>query len=193
MCRNEGGIFLLCVKSRPGKALEMHVINLLDCELKPENFGPKYLGATRELGNEWGSKLLGFHVEVLDPKMFSCPYHWHEKEEELAVVLEGQAILRVGNQFRKVQKGDLLFFPPGTATAHHLYNHTDQPFKFLAMSSKVITDEKCHYPDSNKVMDRLSRTITQNGQPVPYFKDEQDPSQYWPAEALQGKVPVREK
>lgn len=184
---------MLCVKSRPGKALEMHVINLLDCELKPENFGPKYLGATRELGNEWGSKLLGFHVEVLDPKMFSCPYHWHEKEEELAVVLEGQPILRVGNQFRKVQKGDLLFFPPGTATAHHLYNHTDQPFKFLAMSSKVITDEKCHYPDSNKVMDRLSRTVTQNGQPVPYFKDEQDPSQYWPAEALQGKVPVREK
>jgi uncharacterized cupin superfamily protein len=184
---------LLCVNSAPGKPLEMHVINLLECSLNPEDFGPKYLGSTRELGTEMGSKLLGFHVEVLDPKMFSCPYHWHEKEEELAVVLAGEAVLRVGGQFRKVQKGDLLFFPPGAATAHHLYNHTDQPFKFLAMSSKVITDEKCHYPDSNKVLDRLTRLITQNGEPATYFKDEEDPSRYWPAEALLGKVPVPDR
>ena len=97
----------------------MHILNILKESVKPAG-RPNYKGGLLELADVFGAKNLGFHVETLDPKNFSCPYHYHEKEEELFLVLEGEAIIR-----------------------------TDKTFKILCISNNSDTDV-CHYPDSKK-------------------------------------------
>ncbi len=162
----------------------MHILNIYKESLKAAG-RTNYRGGVLELAETFGAKKLGFHVETLDPKNFSCPYHYHEQEEELFLVLEGEAIVRKNNEFRKVGPGDIIFYEVGKSSAHNMYNFTDKPFKFLAISNNSDTDI-CHYPDSKKRNE--SGKVTQNGVVVDYFHDEEDPAKYWPAHALRGEL-----
>ena len=164
----------------------MNSLNLFNAQnLRIVDKQPHYTGAVLELAKIFGAKKLGFHFEVIDPGNFSAPYHYHEQEEELFVVLEGEAIVRQAGRFRRVGPGDVIFYPVGPETAHNMYNHTDKPFKFLGISN--VTDlDVCHYPDSKKMSSETG--YLQNGQEVPYYTDEEDPAKYWPAHALRGDV-----
>jgi len=166
----------------------MNILNLMS-ELNFEIFsnGINYNGADVSIGKLFHSKNIGFHLEILNPKSFSCPYHYHEKEEELCIVMEGDAILRQNNQYRKIKTGDLVYFATGPENAHHIYNHSDKPLKFFVLSTQD-PDEICHYPDSLKIFDVKARKVTQNGMEVDYWKDEENPGRNWPANALQGKI-----
>ena len=164
----------------------MNILNLLKAEnLRRVDKQANYCGAVLELAKTFGAQKLGFHLEVIDPKNFSCPYHYHTHEEELFVVLEGEAIVRRNNEFRKVGPGDVIFYEVGANTAHNMYNHTDKPFKFLAISNTSDQDV-CYYPDSKKVSSPTG--FQQDGKVVPYYHDEENPAQYWPESALRGEV-----
>lgn len=144
--------------------------------------GDHYSGANVEIAKNWGTEKLGFHLEILDPGKFGCPYHKHEKEEELFIAISGSATIRQNGEFFQVTKGDLFLFKLNVA--HQMYNHTEQPFVFFALSNTEI-DEMCDYPDSAKQMNGKTRIITQNGIPVSdYWKDEEDPRKFWPKEII---------
>lgn len=162
----------------------MNILSLFDKSgFEFSEHGERYRFSNKEISKLFKTQGLGFHLEILHAKTFSCPYHYHEKEEELAIVIEGEAILRSNGAFRKLVPGDLVYFSTGPESVHQIYNHTGNDFKFFALSTK-IPDEKCYYPDSNKILDRKARTITQNGAPADYWKDEEDPSKYWPIDML---------
>lgn len=164
----------------------MNIINLAKAtDLERYDEKPNYNGSVLRIAKQFGAKNLGFHLEVMDPKTFSAPYHYHTGEEEMFLVLEGEAIVRCQNQYRKVGPGDLIFYKTGPETPHNMYNHTDKPFKFLAISNAGVPDE-CYYPDSHK--HTSPEGIMQNGVKVDYFKDEEDPARYWPDHALKGEV-----
>ena len=165
----------------------MNIVNLRNADT-PEKFDdqPNYFGSMLGLSKMFGAQKLGFHLEVLDPKNFSCPYHYHEQEEELFVVIEGEAIVRCNGEYRKITAGDLVFYPVGADHVHAMYNHTDKPFRFLALSNVSTERDVCHYPDSGKLT--TERGIEQNGEVVPYFMDEEDPAKYWSEQALRGEV-----
>ena len=166
----------------------MQILNLFDqTGFVETSLNHKFNGSIKEIASLLGAKNLGFRLVVMNPKTFSCPYHYHEKEEELCIVIEGEAIVRKNNKFNKVKSGDLLYYETGPGSVHHMYNHTDGPFKYFILSSK-FREELCHYPDSQKIFDGKSRLVTQNGIEVGYTKDEEDPSIYWPLEALNGNV-----
>lgn len=142
----------------------------------------KYKCMSAPVSSNWKSEELGFHVERLLPKAFSCPYHLHEKEEELFLVIDGSAYVRQDGEFYVVNKGDLILFKKGSA--HQFYNHTNSDFKFLALSNKA-PDEIVHYPDSNKKWNRTKKELTQNGESVEnYWKDEESPEKFWPKEII---------
>lgn len=142
----------------------------------------KYSTRSAEISKLWESKKLGFHLEELAPKAFSCPFHFHHHEEELFLVLKGKAMVRENNKFYEITEGDLVLFKTGVA--HQFYNHTNEPFLFLALSDDCLT-EVCEYPDSNKKWEREIKRLTQNGIEVKdYFLGEDSPDLKWPKEIL---------
>lgn len=165
----------------------MYITNLNSLEkFRIANKQKNYTGAVLSLAEEWKAEKLGFHAEIIDPKKFSCPYHYHTQEEELFYVLEGEAVVRCNNEYFKVGPGDLFFYKTGQEFAHNIYNHTDKAFKFLAISNNAPEADICHYPDSKKVSS--PNGFLQNNVVVNYFKDEEDPARYWPEHILAGKL-----
>lgn len=162
----------------------MKIVNLFGSDgFEKEKHNESYSYSMKKIASVFGAKKLGFNIEVMDPKTFSCPYHYHTLEEELILVIEGEATVRCNGEFRRVKAGDLVFYGMGPDAAHNMYNHSDQPFKYFVLSSQAA-DEVCYYPDSNKKYERFGRLVTQNGIKAEYFKDEEDPAKYWPKEWL---------
>lgn len=144
-----------------------------------------YSCSVAEVAKLWRTKKLGFHVEILNPKSFSCPYHKHQEEEELFIILKGEGTVRQDDEFYTVKEGDLVLFKTGVA--HQFYNHTDSPMLFFALSNQSH-NEICTYPDSNKSLkkEEENRVITQNGIEIDdYWRDEEDPSVKWPKQIFQ--------
>ena len=155
-----------------------NIVNVENVEMEDWSIGDAYKGKSAEVANKLNSTKLGFHVEILSPKKYSCPYHYHELEEELFFVLEGEATLRQNNSYCTISKGDLIFFGLGEEYSHQFYNHTDEDFKFIAISNKDEADI-AYYPDSGKVNIRKTREIFKQDDKVPYITDEEDPTRYW--------------
>ena len=87
------------------------------------------------------------HV-VVPPGGWSSQRHWHEGEDEFAVILSGQAVLvdEVGRH--PMVPGDVAVFPKGDSNAHHLINESALPVVILAVSLKELSP--VHYPDRGK-------------------------------------------
>lgn len=84
--------------------------------------------------------------------------------------------------------GDLIFCALGPDHAHQFYNHTDERFRFLALSNQAQWD-LCQYPDSDKLNVRGLAKIYQVEAGVDYYQGETDPPAAWPSEVLAGKLP----
>lgn len=162
----------------------MNITNLFDTDdfvSGSRSNNPNYKGSFKEVSEAFKAKNLSFHVRIMEAKTFSYPYHWHTGEEELFIVLEGEATVRCNGEFKKVKAGDLIYYGTGPESVHQMYNHSDLPFKFFALSN-VDETEKCYYPDSKK--ESSPQGPIQNGVVVEYLKDEEDPSIYWPKDKL---------
>lgn len=160
------------------------IVNLLDqTQLNFEKYEQgKYSSSSAEISNLWKTQKLGFHMEILDPGTFSCPYHLHHQEEELFIAFKGSSMVRQDDEFFEIKEGDLIVFKTGVA--HQFYNHTKLPFIFFALSNKE-PNEICEYPDSNKKWDRQQKKIFQNGKEIEdYWKDEENPDTSWPKQII---------
>ncbi len=132
-------------------------------------FGLRYrvLSDTRD-----GGRKIGIAYEELPPGKQGCPFHYHLKEEEHIVALEGEATLRLGEARYTLKAGDYVGFPAGQRAGHCLINETEKPFRYL-----IIGDNDPHevavYPDSNKIQIRgLDRTILRDGERLDYWDGE---------------------
>jgi uncharacterized cupin superfamily protein len=163
-----------------------NIVNLECLHFEPGDPKDSYMYdvAPAASASAMGAKKLGWNVSILRPGQFSCPYHFHHSEEELFIVLEGKAMLRQADRFREVSKGDLIFFANSPEGAHQLYNHTDQPFRYFALSNCNDDLEVAEYPDSKKVIVRKIRKLFEAATAVEYYKGEEDPSKFWPKEHI---------
>ena len=129
------------------------------------------------------SKHLQFDIRSLDPGKYSYPYHFHRNAEELFVILSGKVMLRTPDEFVELCEGDIVFFEIGSNGAHQLYNHTEQPCRFLDIRT-IMGIDICEYPDSNKINILPSREIYQTEDAVDYYHGEDKVSEKWPAEII---------
>ncbi|HAT7074078.1 TPA: cupin domain-containing protein [Legionella pneumophila] len=160
----------------------MNIFSAESLNFESWSMNENYSGGNIEMSSVWKAEKLGFHLERLDAGKFGCPYHKHYNEEELFLAIKGEATVRQDGEFFQVRAGDVFFFK--MHVNHQMYNHSDEPFYFFALSSKDPEDV-CEYPDSNKKMERKTRTITQNGIIVSdYLKDEENPKTFWPKELI---------
>jgi uncharacterized cupin superfamily protein len=97
------------------------------------------------------------HV-VLKPGGISSQRHWHEGEDELVVMLQGEAILVEDEGETVMRAGDCAAFPKRVANGHHLINRSGEDCVFIAVGKVAETD--CHYPDVDMHLDAKNSRFT---------------------------------
>jgi uncharacterized cupin superfamily protein len=97
------------------------------------------------------------HV-VLQPGGISSQRHWHEGEDELVVMLSGEAVLIEDEGETVMRAGDIAVFPKAVPNGHHLVNRSASDCVFIAVGKPSATD--CHYPDVDMHLDAATSTFT---------------------------------
>ncbi len=164
-------------RTQPAAACE--VLRLADLRGREGQRETPYHHRVVALAARLGAEKLGFKIQEVYPGSYSCPYHYHTMEEELFLVLEGAVQLRQGGMQRRLESGDLVFFPCGPTGAHQFHNQGDKPCRLLCISNRD-PNEVCVYPDSAKVyVDRLAVCFPAAAA-VPFLEGELDPRALWP-------------
>lgn len=87
----------------------------------------------RRLAPAAGLSDFGASYVRLEPGAWSSQRHWHEGEDELVIMVEGEAVLVEDGGEAILRSGDVAAFPKGVAIGHHLVNRSDAPCLFVAI------------------------------------------------------------
>lgn len=101
---------------------------------------------------------LGVCINRVPPGKTACPFHAHQREDEVFYVLSGRGVLRYGEALYDVSAGDCVSCPAGTGVAHQLANTGEEDLVYLAIGP-FDPHEVCTYPDSGKVLVRSLRRV----------------------------------
>ena len=115
-----------------------YVLNLADAAWREhDRFGAS-------CGFEGDVKFLdhGINVHVLGPRLPNCHYH-SENCQESFLVLEGECLLLVEGEERRLRAWDFVHCPAGT---HHVFVGLDAPCAVLMVGRRMGPQERIHYP-----------------------------------------------
>ena len=100
----------------------------------------------RRLGDAFGLTQFGVNMTHLSPGQMSAQRHWHSREDEFTMMLEGEAVLVTDTGEQIVRPGMVMGFPAGAGNGHHLVNNSDQAASYLEIGDRIGEDE-VFYPD----------------------------------------------
>ena len=131
-------------------------------QINRTGYPPPYAAAMdkrfyRRIAPAAGLSDFGVSHVVLKPGGISSQRHWHEGEDELVVMLSGEAVLVEDEAETVMRAGDCAAFPKGVPNAHHLVNRGDEDCVFVAVGKVSTTD--CHYPDIDLLLDGKSSSF----------------------------------
>ena len=102
----------------------MSPANIFEPALEPGEDDPAgFRTRAARVGALAGGQNLGATVYELPPGEALCPYHWHEANEEMAIVLSGNPTVRMPDGWRELQPGEMVAFRRGQGGAHQVANH----------------------------------------------------------------------
>lgn len=107
----------------------------------------------RRLAPPAGLTLMGASHVVLKPGAWSSHRHWHGGQDELVVMLAGEAVLVEDSGESVVRPGDVLAWPAGARDGHHLQNRSAEDCVFVAVSAGAREGDSGEYPDIDMVFD----------------------------------------
>ncbi len=144
-----------------------------------ERRDPLYETLCSRLARGTAASKLGASIDIVPPGKRACPYHFHFAQEEMFIVLEGRATLRVADELLPLVVGDDDFIPPGPDYPHQIINDSDAPLKYLSISTKE-SPEIVEYPDSGKYL----ASATRDGDPYGFARMHRDTDDldYWDGE-----------
>jgi uncharacterized cupin superfamily protein len=87
------------------------------------------------LGPQSGLTEMGASLVVLKPGGWSSQRHWHDDEDELLVMLSGEAVLVEDSGRTMLRAGDVCAWPRGSTNGHHLINESQTDCSFIAISA----------------------------------------------------------
>jgi uncharacterized cupin superfamily protein len=125
-------------------------VNVFDPELEHGSEDPpgfRTRGAS--VGRQAGARHLGASLYELPRGEALCPYHWHEANEEMAIILAGTPSVRTPAGWRELAPGEVVSFPRGRDGAHQMANRGQETARVL-MVSEMNAPELVVYPDSDK-------------------------------------------
>jgi uncharacterized cupin superfamily protein len=128
----------------------MTSVNIFTAETEYDEEDPAgYNSAVSNVGKQAGGDELAVKLFDVPAGQSLCPYHY-EYVEEWLLVLEGEVVVRVPDGDRRLQRGDLMCFPPGPDGAHKVSNTEQQTARVLMFSSDPDLAVAV-YPDSDKI------------------------------------------
>jgi uncharacterized cupin superfamily protein len=105
----------------------------------------------RRLAPVAGLTLMGASHVTLAPGGYSSQRHWHRGQDELVVMIAGEAVLIDDSGETLVRAGDVLAFPAGEANGHHMHNRSGEPCVFVAISAGAGAADSGVYSDIDMV------------------------------------------
>ena len=123
----------------------------------------------RRLGDAGGLTQFGVNLCRLAPGAASAHRHWHEREDELVYVLEGELVLIEDDGETVLKAGDAAAFKAGVRNGHHLVNRSEREALLLEIGTRDPSD-RGEYPDIDMVFiseDGVDRFLHRDGSPYP--------------------------
>jgi uncharacterized cupin superfamily protein len=106
---------------------------------------------------------------MLKPGAASSQRHWHENEDELVYVLEGELVLREDSGETVLKPGDAAAWKAGIANGHCLVNRSNRDAIFIEVGTRAAS-ERAHYSDIDMQVVRDASGFNysrKNGEPYP--------------------------
>jgi uncharacterized cupin superfamily protein len=90
----------------------------------------------RWFGHPFRTDMLGASLRELLPRSPGGPMHMHYGLEEMFFVLSGTPTVRTPEGEEQLTPGDVVYFPEGREGLQTFSNPTDEPVRFLGISTK---------------------------------------------------------
>jgi len=136
----------------------------------PPPFNKVVEGRSRKrLGRAAGLTQFGVNLCTLKPGAASSQRHWHENEDELVYMLEGEVVMREDSGETVLKPGDVAAWKAGVANGHCLINRSDRDAVFIEVGTRAAA-ERAHYSDIDMMVvrdDKSARYTKKNGEPYP--------------------------
>jgi len=129
------------------------------------------LGGKRDTGIWGGGHPFDLQIRRVPPGASVCPFHAHQAQWELFVVVSGTATVRIGDERQVVGAGEAFLQAPGTA--HQITNTGEEDFVFQVIADNPQYDST-YYPDSKKWMVKPARKVFREASAVDYFDGEDE-------------------
>jgi uncharacterized cupin superfamily protein len=110
-----------------------------------------------------GLSALGASRVRLEPGAWSSQRHWHDNEDEMVIMLSGEAVLIEDDGETILHAGDIAAWPMGSTNGHHLINRSNAPCEFVALSAGERTDGG--YSDIDMVFTADGKFTRRDGTP----------------------------
>lgn len=94
----------------------------------------------RALGDPFGLQNFGANLVRLPPGAESSQRHWHSRQDELVMVLEGELVLVTDGGEQAMTPGMVAGFPAAASDGHKLVNRTGQDAVYLEIGDRMPGD-----------------------------------------------------
>jgi uncharacterized cupin superfamily protein len=134
----------------------------------PAPFNKAVEGRMRKrLGRAAGLTQFGVNICTLKPGAASSQRHWHENEDELVYVLEGEVVMCEDGGEIVLKPGDVAAWKAGVPNGHCLINRSGRDAVFIEVGTRAAS-ERAHYSDIDMMVvrdDKGARYTRKNGEP----------------------------
>lgn len=136
----------------------------------PPPFNKVVEGRSRKrLARAAGLTHFGVNICTLKPGAASSQRHWHESEDELVYVLEGEVVLHEDNGETVLKPGDAAAWKAGVPNGHTIINRSNRDAVFIEVGTRAPS-ERAHYSDIDMMVvrdEKGARYTKKNGEPYP--------------------------
>src|SRR5260370_31776912 len=94
----------------------------------------------RRLGEVFGLSQFGVNQLELPPGAWSSQRHWHERQDELVYVLEGEVTLVTDEGETTLSAGMTAGFRAGSGNGHHLVNRSAKTVRVLKVGTPPLDE-----------------------------------------------------
>jgi uncharacterized cupin superfamily protein len=125
--------------------LKDHIIN--SAEIAKEYFDQKSMigGRSSNFSEHFSLKRIGAHHMIIPPGFRTSRPHAESLEEEIVYVIKGEIDLWLNGHIKKLKKGEVIGFPPGTGVGHSFINNSKGDTHLFVAGERTKPDNRYHF------------------------------------------------